>query len=90
LNQRNNPYIYQMETLLIILAVLAIFPLALIAKKQDKNSLIKMSYVAIVLLAMGYLFFDYFQNPKDASAFTLIILLVLVSTNKLFNPKATK
>jgi uncharacterized membrane protein YbjE (DUF340 family) len=49
-----------------------------------------MGYVAIVLLAMGYLFFDYFQNPKDASAFTLIILLVLVSTNKLFNPKATK
>ncbi|MEY4792524.1 MAG: hypothetical protein RIT34_1331 [Bacteroidota bacterium] len=73
-----------------ILAVLAIFPLALIAKKQDKNSLIKMGYVAIVLLAMGYLFFDYFQYPKDASAFTLILLLVLVSTNKLFNPKATK
>jgi uncharacterized membrane protein YbjE (DUF340 family) len=79
-----------METLLLIIAVLAIFPLALIAKKQDINSLIKMGYVAIVLLAMGYLFFDYFQNPKDASAFTLILLLVLVSTNKLFNPRASK
>ena len=79
-----------METLLIILAILAFFPLALIAKKQVKNSLIKMGYVAIVLLAMGYLFFDYFQNPKDASALTLIFLLVLVSTYKFFNPKATK
>lgn len=47
-----------------------------------------MGYVAIVLIAIGYLSFDYLQNPKESSAFTLILLLVLVSTNKLFNPKA--
>jgi uncharacterized membrane protein YbjE (DUF340 family) len=79
-----------MENLLIILFVLAIFPLALIAKKQAKNSLIKMGYVAIVLISMGYLSFDYLQNPKESSAFTLILLLVLVSTNKLFNPRASR
>lgn len=78
-----------MQNLLIILFVLAFFPLALIAKKQAKNSLIKMGYVAIVLISMGYLSFDYLQNPKESSAFTLILLLVLVSTNKLFNPKAS-
>jgi Flp pilus assembly protein protease CpaA len=39
-----------MQNLLIILSVLAIFPLALIAKKQVKNSLIKIGYVAIVLI----------------------------------------
>ncbi|MEY4286666.1 MAG: hypothetical protein RL511_744 [Bacteroidota bacterium] len=77
-----------MQNLLIILSILAIFPLALIAKKQAKNSLIKIGYVAIVLISMGYLSFDYLQNPKESSAFTLILLLVLVSTNKLFNPKA--
>ena len=49
-----------------------------------------MGYVAIVLIAIGYLSFDYLQNPKESSAFTLILLLVLVSTNKLFNPKASK
>lgn len=48
-----------------------------------------MGYVAIVLISMGYLSFDYLQNPKESSAFTLILLLVLVSTNKLFNPKAS-
>jgi uncharacterized membrane protein YbjE (DUF340 family) len=79
-----------MQNLLLILFVLAIFPLALIAKKQVKNSVIKMGYVAIVLIAIGYLSFDYLQNPKESSAFTLILLLVLVSTNKLFNPKASK
>jgi uncharacterized membrane protein YbjE (DUF340 family) len=79
-----------MQNLLIILSVLAIFPLALIAKKQAKNSLIKMGYVAIVLISMGYLSFDYLQNPKESSAFTLILLLVLVSTNKLFNPRASR
>jgi hypothetical protein len=78
-----------MQNLLIILSVLAIFPLALIAKKQAKNSVVKMGYVAIVLISMGYLSFDYLQNPKESSAFTLILLLVLVSTNKLFNPKAS-
>jgi uncharacterized membrane protein YbjE (DUF340 family) len=78
-----------MQNLLIILSVLAIFPLALIAKKQTKNSVVKMGYVAIVLISMGYLSFDYLQNPKESSAFTLILLLVLVSTNKLFNPKAS-
>ncbi len=78
-----------MQNLLPILAVLAIFPLALIAKKQAKNSVVKMGYVAIVLISMGYLSFDYLQNPKESSAFTLILLLVLVSTNKLFNPKAS-
>ena len=78
-----------MQNLLIILSVLAIFPLALIAKKQAKNSLIKMGYVALVLISVGYLSFDYLQNPKESSAFTLILLLVLVSTNKLFNPKAS-
>jgi uncharacterized membrane protein YbjE (DUF340 family) len=78
-----------MQNLLIILSVLAIFPLALIAKKQAKNSLIKMGYVAIVLISMGYLSFDYLQNPKESSAFTLILLLVLVSTNNLFNPRAS-
>ncbi|MFN5441554.1 MAG: hypothetical protein ACK5AR_06855, partial [Flavobacteriia bacterium] len=82
--------IYPMQNLLLILFVLAIFPLALIAKKQVKNSVIKMGYVAIVLIAIGYLSFDYLQNPKESSAFTLILLLVLVSTNKLFNPKASK
>ena len=79
-----------MSNLLPLLAILLIFPLALIAKKQAKNSVIKMGYVAIVLISMGYLSFDYLQNPKESSAFTLILLLVLVSTNKLFNPKATK
>ncbi len=79
-----------MENLLIILSVLAIFPLALIAKKQAKKSVVKMGYVAIVLISMGYLSFDYLQNPKESSAFTLILLLVLVSTNKLFNPKASR
>ena len=79
-----------MENLLIILFVLAIFPLALIAKKQAKNSLIKMGYVAIVLISMGYLSFDYLQNPKESSAFTLILLLILAPINKLFNPKASK
>ncbi len=79
-----------MQNLLIILSVLAIFPLALIAKKQTKNSVVKMGYVAIVLISMGYLSFDYLQNPKESSAFTLILLLVLVSTNKLFNPKASR
>jgi uncharacterized membrane protein YbjE (DUF340 family) len=79
-----------MQNLLIILSVLAIFPLALIAKKQAKNSVVKMGYVAIVLISMGYLSFDYLQNPKESSAFTLILLLVLVSTNKLFNPKASR
>jgi uncharacterized membrane protein YbjE (DUF340 family) len=78
-----------MVNLLIILFVLAIFPLALIAKKQAKNSVVKMGYVAIVLISMGYLSFDYLQNPTESSAFTLILLLVLVSTNKLFNPKAS-
>jgi uncharacterized membrane protein YbjE (DUF340 family) len=79
-----------MQNLLPILFVLAIFPLAFIAKKQEKNSFIKMGYVAIVLISMGYLSFDYLQNPKESSAFTLILLLVLVSTNKLFNPKASR
>jgi uncharacterized membrane protein YbjE (DUF340 family) len=79
-----------MQNLLIILSVLAFFPLALIAKKQAKNSLIKMGYVALVLISVGYLSFDYLQNPKESSAFTLILLLVLVSTNKLFNPKASR
>jgi uncharacterized membrane protein YbjE (DUF340 family) len=78
-----------MQNLLIILSVLAIFPLALIAKKQAKNSVVKMGYVAIVLISMGYLSFDYLQNPKESSAFTLILLLVLVSINKLFNPRAS-
>jgi hypothetical protein len=79
-----------MQNLLLILFVLAIFPLAFIAKKLAKNSLIKMGYVAIVLISMGYLSFDYLQNPKESSAFTLILLLVLVSTNKLFNPRASR
>ena len=79
-----------MQNLLIIILVLAIFPLALIAKKQAKNSVVKMGYVAIVLISMGYLSFDYLQNPKEFAAFTLILLLVLVSTNKLFNPKASR
>jgi uncharacterized membrane protein YbjE (DUF340 family) len=79
-----------MSNLLPLLAILLIFPLALIAKKQAKNSVIKMGYVAIVLISMGYLSFDYLQNPKESSAFTLILLLVLVSTNKLFNPKASR
>ncbi len=79
-----------MQNLLIILSVLAIFPLAFIAKKLAKNSLIKMGYVAIVLISMGYLSFDYLQNPKESSAFTLILLLILVSTNKLFNPRASR
>jgi uncharacterized membrane protein YbjE (DUF340 family) len=79
-----------MQNLLPILFVLAIFPLAFIAKKQEKNSFIKMGYVAIVLISMGYLSFDYLQNPKESSAFTLILLLVLVSTNKLFNPRASR
>lgn len=78
-----------MQNLLIILSVFAIFPLALIAKKQAKNAVVKMGYMAIVLISMGYLSFDYLQNPKDSSAFTLILLLVLVSTNKLFNPRAS-
>jgi hypothetical protein len=79
-----------MQNLFIILSVLAIFPLAFIAKKLAKNSLIKMGYVAIVLISMGYLSFDYLQNPKESSAFTLILLLILVSTNKLFNPRASR
>jgi uncharacterized membrane protein YbjE (DUF340 family) len=79
-----------MENLLPILFFLAIFPLAFIAKKQAKNSVVKMGYVAIVLISMGYLSFDYLQNPKESSAFTLILLLVLVSTNKLFNPRASR
>ena len=79
-----------MSNLLPLLAILLIFPLALIAKKQAKNSVIKMGYVAIVLISMGYLSFDYLQNPKESSAFTLILLLVLVSTYKLFNPKASR
>jgi uncharacterized membrane protein YbjE (DUF340 family) len=78
-----------MQNLLIILSVLAIFPLAFIAKKQAKNSFIKMGYMALVLISLGYLSFDYLQNPKESSAFTLILLLVLVSTNKLFNPRAS-
>jgi uncharacterized membrane protein YbjE (DUF340 family) len=49
-----------------------------------------MGYVALVLISMGYLSFDYLQNPTESSAFTLILLLVLVSTNKLFNPKASR
>jgi uncharacterized membrane protein YbjE (DUF340 family) len=79
-----------MQNLFPILFVLAIFPLAFIAKKQAKNSVVKMGYVAIVLISMGYLSFDYLQNPKESSAFTLILLLVLVSTNKLFNPRASR
>jgi uncharacterized membrane protein YbjE (DUF340 family) len=79
-----------MQNLLIILSVLAIFPLALFAKKQPNNRYIKIGYMAVVLISMGYLSFDYLQNPKESSAFTLILLLVLVSTNKLFNPKASK
>jgi len=79
-----------MQNLLIILSILAFFPLALIAKKQAKNSFIKMGYVALVLISVGYLSFDYLQNPKESSAFTLLLLLVLVSTNKLFNPKASR
>ena len=59
-------------------------------ENQPKNSYFKMGYVAIVLISMGYLSFDYLQNPKESSAFTLILLLVLVSTNKLFNPKASR
>jgi uncharacterized membrane protein YbjE (DUF340 family) len=78
-----------MQNLLIILSILAFFPLALIAKKQAKNSFIKMGYVALVLISVGYLSFDYLQNPKESSAFTLLLLLVLVSTNKLFNPRAS-
>jgi uncharacterized membrane protein YbjE (DUF340 family) len=79
-----------MQNLLIILSVLAIFPLALFAKKQPNNRYIKIGYMAVVLISMGYLSFDYLQNPKESSAFTLILLLVLVSTNKLFNPKASR
>jgi uncharacterized membrane protein YbjE (DUF340 family) len=79
-----------MQNLLIILSVLAIFPLALFAKKQPNNTNIKIGYMAVVLISMGYLSFDYLQNPKESSAFTLILLLVLVSTNKLFNPKASR
>lgn len=79
-----------MQNLLLILFVLAIFPLALIAKKQAKNAVVKMGYMAVVLISMGYLSLDYLQNPKEFSAFTLILLLVLVSTNKLFNPKASR
>ena len=78
-----------MQNLLIILSVLAIFPLALIAKKQAKNSFIKVGYVALVLISMGYLSFDYLQNPTESSAFTLILLLFLAPINKLFNPKAS-
>jgi uncharacterized membrane protein YbjE (DUF340 family) len=78
-----------MQNLLIILSVLAIFPLALFAKKQPNNRYIKIGYMAVVLISMGYLSFDYLQNPKESSAFTLILLLVLVSTNKLFNPRAS-
>ncbi len=79
-----------MQNLLLILFVLAIFPLALFAKKQPNNSNIKIGYVAVVLISMGYLSLDYLQNPKESSAFTLILLLVLVSTNKLFNPRASR
>jgi uncharacterized membrane protein YbjE (DUF340 family) len=79
-----------MQNLLLILFVLAIFPLAQFAKKQPNNTYIKIGYVAVVLISMGYLSFDYLQNPKESSAFTLILLLVLVSTNKLFNPKASR
>jgi uncharacterized membrane protein YbjE (DUF340 family) len=79
-----------MQNLLLILSVLAIFPLALFAKKQPNNRYIKIGYMAVVLISMGYLSFDYLQNPKESSAFTLILLLVLVSTNKLFNPKASR
>lgn len=79
-----------MQNLLIILSVLAIFPLALFAKKQPNNRYIKIGYMAVVLISMGYLSFDYLQNPKESSAFTLILLLVLVSTNKLFHPKASR
>jgi NADH:ubiquinone oxidoreductase subunit 5 (subunit L)/multisubunit Na+/H+ antiporter MnhA subunit len=79
-----------MQNLLIILSVLAIFPLALFAKKQPNNRYIKIGYMAVVLISMGYLSFDYLQNPKESSAFTWILLLVLVSTNKLFNPKASR
>lgn len=79
-----------MQNLLIILSVLAIFPLALFAKKQPNNRYIKIGFMAVVLISMGYLSFDYLQNPKESSAFTLILLLVLVSTNKLFNPKASR
>jgi hypothetical protein len=78
------------QNLLLILFVLAIFPLAIFAKKQPNNTYIKMGYVAVVLISMGYLSFGYLQNPKESSAFTLILLLVLVSTNKLFNPKASR
>jgi len=79
-----------MVYLYILLIVLAIFPLALFAKKQPNNRYIKMGYVALVLISIGYLSFDYLQNPKESSAFTLILLLVLVSTNKLFNPRASR
>jgi uncharacterized membrane protein YbjE (DUF340 family) len=79
-----------MQNLLLILFVLAIFPLALFAKKQPNNRYIKIGYMAVVLISMGYLSFDYLQNPKESSAFTLILLLVLVSTKKLFNPKASR
>jgi hypothetical protein len=78
------------QNLLLILFVLAIFPLAIFAKKQPNNTYIKIGYVAVVLISMGYLSFDYLQNPKEFAAFTLILLLVLVSTNKLFNPKASR
>jgi hypothetical protein len=70
------------QNLLLILFVLAIFPLAIFAKKQPNNTYIKIGYVAVVLISMGYLSFDYLQNPKESS--------VLVSTNKLFNPKASR
>ena len=89
-NWNKKAYIYIMQILLIILFVLAIFPLALLAKKQPNNTYIKIGYVAIVLISMGYLSFDYLQNPKESSAFTLILLLVLVSTNKLFRPNASR
>jgi uncharacterized membrane protein YbjE (DUF340 family) len=79
-----------MQNLLYILFVLAIFPLALLAKKQPNNTYIKIGYVAIVLISMGYLYFDYLQNPKESSAFTLILLLFLAPTSKLFNPKAKR
>jgi len=78
------------QNLLLILFVLAIFPLAIFAKKQPNNTYIKIGYAAVVLISMGYLSFDYLQNPKESSAFTLILLLILVSTNKLFNPKASR
>jgi uncharacterized membrane protein YbjE (DUF340 family) len=78
-----------MQSLLLILFVLAIFPLALFAKKQPNNRYIKIGYMAVVLISMGYLSFEYLQHPKESSAFTLILLLVLVSTNKLFNPRAS-